>query len=94
MKRGSITTVKLDDAVQTGDAIEGWAISAAVGSWGKRRWVAIKDVAKQEDLHAGITVRYLGGCTGPNGIGGLLFDRRVTEPLAKLSVTHHDAWPL
>lgn len=94
MKRGAITTITLDDAVQTGDAIEGWAISTLPNSWGKRRWVAITNVAEQEDLRATMNVRYLGPCTGPKGLPGLLFDNRVTEPLPKLSVTHHSAWPL
>jgi|TARA_R110000744_G_scaffold265722_1_gene379791 hypothetical protein len=94
LKRGSVITIKLDDAAQTGDAIEGWAVSRSPGSWGARKWVAIKDAAGQQDLAGGFRARYLGACTGPKGLPGLLFDQRVDELLPRLSVTPHRSWPL
>lgn len=94
LNRGSVITIKLDDVVQTGDGIEGWAVSRSPGSWGRRRWVAIKDVDGQQDLSGGFRARYLGACTGPNNAAGLLFDQRVEELLPRLSVTHHQSWPL
>ena len=99
MKRGDVIEIKLNDPVITWIsgclAVEGWAVSASPGSWGKRRWIAIKDMAsKPKDLSDRFRVRFLGPCSGPKGLPGLLFDQRVTEPLTALSVTHHQSWPL
>lgn len=94
MKRGDVIEIKLNNAEQTDDGVEGWAVSSSPGSWGRRRWIAIKDVGGEADLTGGFRVRFLGPCTGRNNIGGLLFDQRVTEPLTQLSVTHHNSWPI
>jgi hypothetical protein len=50
--------------------------------------------SKPKDLTDKFRVRFLGACSGPKGLPGLLFDQRVTEPLTPLSVTHHQSWPL
>ena len=94
MKRGDVIEIKIDDAKKTNDAVEGWAVSRSPGSWGKRKWIAIKNVVGEADLTEKFRVRFLGPCNGPNSIGGLLFDQRATEPLTQLSVTHHQSWPI
>ena len=94
MKRGDVIEIKIDDAKKTNDAVEGWAVSRSPGSWGKRKWIAIKDVGGEADLAGGFRVRFLGPCNGPNNVGGLLFDQRVNEALTQLTVTHHNSWPI
>lgn len=93
MKRGDVIEIKIDDAKKTNDAVEGWAVSRSPGSWGKRKWIAIKDVGGEADLTEKLRVRFLGPCNGPNNIAGLLFDRNF-GPLENLTVTHHNSWPI
>ena len=93
MKRGDVTTITLNNAIRTGDGIEAWTLPRTQARWNRARWVAIQGATGDENLSGEINVRYLGACSGPNNIAGLLFDRNF-GPLENLTVTHHNSWPL
>lgn len=79
--RGEIYTVDYRDPPTLSDlgeqiVFEGYA---CVGNL-DRQW-CVRSGRDADSMRQETRARYIGACTGPNNVGGLMFDSRIDEPM-------------